>query len=195
MNILQKLPEHYREFEKLDLENDNKNALFIHGTSIVIAVLMAVIMHLIYPITSLFEKDHGAFGLILRIVVMLALFAAHVVLHELTHGVAMKLLGAKKVSFGYSGMYAYAGCTEFFTKRAYIIMALTPVVFWGIVLTLICYLVPDSWFWIFYLMQIANIAGAAGDFFVIFRFWKLPESSLIHDMGTSMTIYTPHEDA
>ena len=40
------------------------------------------------------------------------------------------------------------------------------------------------------IIQIANIAGSAGDYYVIFHFLFLPDDILVYDTGTAMTIYS-----
>ena len=191
MKTVSQLPEDYREVYSVNLETNKKSSLYVNLLAIAITVSMAVIMSLVIPISSLFENHTDAAGLIIRFLVLIAMILAHIVLHELTHGVVMKLCGCEKVTYGFSGMYAYASASAFFTKTQYLCIALAPVFFWGIVLTVLGLLVPTSWFWIIYTVQIANIAGAAGDYYVVFHFFFLPEDLLVYDTGTSMSVYAP----
>lgn len=192
MKTLSYLPVDYRELYTIDLEKNKRSALYINLLGLLITIVMAVVMNFILPITTLFEGDVSALGLLIRIIVLAVLLVGYVVLHEWTHGFAMSRCGASKVVFGFSGMYAFACCHEFFSKTVYLIIALAPVVIWGIIINIVCFLVPATWFWIFYIIQIANIAGSAGDYYVIFHFLFLPDDILVYDMGTSMTIYSKH---
>ena len=55
-------------------------------------------------------------------------YIAYIILHGLTHGAAMQLLGGIKVQFGFTGLYAYAGSeSDYFGKIAYRIIALAPL--------------------------------------------------------------------
>ena len=191
MKTTTQLPEDYREVYSVNLETNKKSSLYVNLLAIAITVTMALIMNLVIPVSSLFEDHIGAVGLIVRIFVLIAMILAHIVLHELTHGVAMKICGCEKVTYGFSGMYAYASASEFFTKTQYLCIALAPVFFWGLVLTIVGLMVPASWFWIIYTVQIANIAGAAGDYYVVFHFFFLPDNVLVYDTGTSMAVYAP----
>ncbi len=193
MKTVNTLPEQYEELLSVDLGQDKKLSLFVNLLSIGMMLVMAVGMAFLVPIFSLFEAD-GFLSLSIRFLVILAALVLYILLHELTHGVTMKLCGAEKVSYGFTGVYAYAGCREFFPKRAYITVALAPVILWGIVLSVVCILVPTPWFWVFYIVQITNISGAAGDLYVIFRFFTLPDEVLIFDTGTAMTVYTPKHE-
>ncbi len=189
MKTVKTLPDHYRELITLDLEKNKKSARYINLLSIAIMLMMVVVMNFIIPIMTLFNHV-GVGGIILRILALLVLLVVYIILHELTHGVVMKLFGGKKVTYGFSGMYAFASCKEFFPKKAYLAIALAPVFVWGIALTVIGLLVPASWFWVFYIIQITNIAGAAGDYYVTCQFFFLPEDILVYDEGTSMTVYS-----
>lgn len=57
----------------------------------------------------------------------------------------MKAFGTKKVKFGYTGVYAFAGSNDYYTKGAYLIIALAPVVVWGVVLAVLNAIVRSAW--------------------------------------------------
>ena len=61
---------------------------------------------------------------------------------------------------------------------------------WLWVLLALCMLVPAPWVWTVYLIQIGNIAGAAGDFYVVWRFAAMPPDILVRDAGVDMTVYS-----
>lgn len=190
MKTTTNLPDDYREVYAVDLEKNKKSSLYVNLLAVAITAIMILCMNFIIPLSSLFEDHIGAPDLIIRLLVLLVLLLAYIVLHELTHGIAMKICGCKKITYGFSGMYAYACASEFFCKTPYLFVALAPVFLWGIVLSVAGLLVPVSWFWIFYVIQIANIAGAAGDYYVVFHFFFLPDDILVYDTGTTMTVYS-----
>ncbi len=134
--------------------------------------------------------DDGFGFYFLRLGMLTAGYAAYVVLHELVHGVCMKYFSGAPVRYGFTGLYAYAGSEAYFTKKRYFIIALAPVAVWGVVLLALCMLVPAPWFWTVYLIQIGNIAGAAGDFYVVWRFAAMPPDILVRDAGVDMTVYS-----
>ena len=117
-------------------------------------------------------------------------FIIYMVLHEATHAIVMKAVGAKKVIFGFTGMYAFAGSKEdYFDKSSYRLIALAPVVVWGIIFAILTFVVPADYYWVLWLLQVANISGAAGNLYVTFRFWNFPPSILVMDTGIDMTVY------
>jgi hypothetical protein len=106
----------------------------------------------------------------------------------------MKLCGTKKVKYGFTGLYAFAGSDDYYYKKPYIAIALAPIVVWGVILGIVNALVPVEWFWVVYFIQLINLSGAAGDLYVTCRFAGLPKDILIRDYGVSMTVYARGED-
>ena len=190
MKAHETLPEGYRELCSIDLQKNKKTMLLVNAAAIIIAVAMVVPACFYVPISALFDMENGFAGYIIRFASIAVLSVLYIVLHELVHGIAMKLCGTKKVKYGFTGMYAFAGSEDYYDKKAYVFIALAPVVLWGIVLAIINPFVPAEWFWVVYLIQISNISGAAGDFFVTLKFSRFPKDILVRDYGVGMTVYS-----
>ena len=181
MKCLTKLPDGYQERLTVDLQKDKKMAVTVNGIALGLLAVLAFIGNLMVPITTLF---HGW-----NIVIMVLGTVVYMVLHELVHGLCMKFFGSQTVRYGFTGLYAYAGSKEYYGKRAYLIIALAPVVVWGIVLLVVCAWVDIQWFWGIYYIQIANLSGAAGDLYVTYVCSRLPKDILIQDSGVAMVVY------
>ena len=167
-------------------------ALFVNLLAIVIAAFLTIPMHYVVPISSLFSMENGMQSYMFRFVGMFVLLILYMVLHELVHGIAMKMCGTKKVKYGFTGIYAYATSNDFYDKKTYIFIALAPVVLWGIILAVVNMFVSLEWFWVVYLIQISNLSGAAGDLYVTVKFLRLPSDILIQDYGVGMTVFSKH---
>ena len=192
MKAVEHLPEGYREIDTVDLKKNKALAVFVNVLAAVIAVAMVIPMHFIVPIDFLFSMEEGMQAYMFRFVGLLVLLILYMVLHELVHGIAMKLCGTKKVKYGVTGVYAYATSDDFYDKKTYIFIALAPVGLWGIVLAVVNLFVSGPWFWVVYFIQINNISGAAGDLYVTARFSRLPGDILIRDYGVGMTVFSKH---
>lgn len=190
MKAVKALPEAYQEIYTVDLQKERKTALLVNLIALFLAAALIVPMLFLVPISGLFVPARGFGSLLFRLFSFVVLMLAYFVLHELVHGVAMKLCGTEKVKYGFTGMYAFAGSDDYYSKKAYIFIALTPVILWGIVLAVINPLVPLEWFWVIYLIQVTNISGAAGDLFVTVRFSRFPKDILVRDCGVGMTVYS-----
>lgn len=201
-NCCHQLPEGYKEIYRLNLQKDKKKAILLNLLSLIIGVIMLIAGHLIVPMSTVFNdyvaclegavdgfsKTNALF--LVKILVLVAGLFIYMILHELVHGICMKYFGAEKVKYGFTGLYAYAGCADYFSKTPYIIIALAPVVVWGIVLLILNLLLDTSWFWIIYIIQMANISGASGDLYVTYKFSKMPKDILVHDSGVAMEVYS-----
>lgn len=183
MNCVEQLPEGYGEWVKIDLQKNKKEALLVNGLALLILLALGTVGGQFVSFSEL--TGMGIYKL--AVVVIGALL--YLVLHELTHAVCMKYYGAEKVKFGYTGLYAYAGCDAYFGKKAYIVIALAPVVFWGVVLLVLNLLAGAEWFWVIWLIQCGNLSGAAGDLYVTAKLSKMPADILVQDSGVSMVVY------
>lgn len=190
MKAIQSLPDGYKEIFSVDLQKNKKIALGINSFAALIMIAMAVPMHFYVPITTVFDMESGLGAYIARFAVLMVLTALYLILHELVHGITMKLCGTKKVKYGFTGLYAFAGSDDYYDKPSYITIALAPVVVWGIVLVIANALVPRDWFWVVYFIQIFNISGAAGDLYVTAKFSRMPKDILVKDAGVGMTVYS-----
>ncbi len=190
MKAYNKLENGYGELLSVDLQKNSKLKLLVNGIALIIAIAMVVPMIFYIPISATFDAKNQLGQFFLKLGVTLISYIAYIILHELVHGVAMKICGTKKVKYGFTGLYAFAGSNDYYDKSGYIFIALAPVVLWGIVLAVINIFVPADWFWVVYLIQVFNLSGAGGDIFVTFKFCRLPKDILVKDYGVNMTVYS-----
>ena len=184
------LPEGYKEIFQINLVENRKMMLLLNGAAIMIAVIMAVVMVFFVPFTAILDVESGIYAPILRSVTILAGCFIYIILHELTHGVFIKKYSGKKAHYGFKGGCAYAGSDAYFDRKSYIVIALAPIVIWGVILLVLNFLVPIEWFWVVYIIQIMNVSGAVGDLYVTIKFSGMPEDILVTDCGVGMTVYS-----
>lgn len=189
MKAIGVLPEDYGEIYSLNLQKDKRTAIIVNLLAFAIAAVMAVSMNFFVPVTSVFDMSGGIVRYFLRLAALIVLMVLYMVLHELVHGIAMKLCGTKRVKYGFTGLYAFAGSEDYYDKKSYIFIALAPIVLWGTVLAAVNFFVPTEWFWIVYMIQLINISGAAGDLFAAVKFSRMPKNILIQDSGVSMRVF------
>lgn len=179
---MNQLPEGYKEIRKVDLEKD-KIALNIFA--FIIFIVMVVLGELIAPITFTVDLKFIYF-LILAIVLCII----YTIIHEAIHGYYMRKFSGKKAHYGLAGLCAYAGSYAYLNKKHYIIITLSPVVILGIILFIINVIVSQSYFWLIYFVQMANLTGAVGDFYITYLMSKMPDDTLTQDTGMSMIMFS-----
>lgn len=189
MNSYPQLPEGYRELLHIDLQKDQKLMLLVNGLAVVICAVMLAVAAALVPISYLVEvSDLLAFGI--KAFVICVGMVVYLVLHEAVHGFFMRHYCSAPVFFGFTGMYAYAASKGYFCRKHYLIIGLSPVVLWGLVLAVLNTVVPVSWFYVVYLIQVINVSGAAGDLYVTWKMLTMPSDILVHDTGVAMTVYS-----
>ncbi|MCR4950238.1 MAG: DUF3267 domain-containing protein [Solobacterium sp.] len=189
MNCIQKLPEGYEVIRSVDLQKDKKAMLTVNGIALVLTLVLFVIMNSIYSLPKwiVSSLEDGTF--FFQLIALAIAAIAYVILHEITHGITMKSFGGKEVRYGFTGMYAYAGSqNDWFSRNAYICIALAPLVVWGIIFFVLPFLFP-KYTWIFWFLQIFNVSGAAGDMYVTWLSTKMPASVYVRDTGVDMAFF------
>ena len=132
---LQTLPDGYTQIFEVNLQKSKKMAIILNVVAAAIAIAMAVPVAFIVPFFNLFDMSQGLLMYTLRFLSLILGLVAYIILHELTHGIAMKICGSKKIKYGFTLLYAFAGSDDYYSKGSYIFIALAPVVLWD----------PPSW--------------------------------------------------
>ena len=184
---MKRLPEGYREIKKIDLMSNRKEMIWINVLALGILCGMLALGFAICPP---FSKLLLGVQSIINTILLLASILLYMILHELVHGILMKAYSGVKPRYGFTGLYAYSGSDAYFSRRQYLIIAFAPVVLLGILLAVLNVRFYESWFWFFYIIQIVNISGAAGDIYVGAQIVRAQNVVLIRDTGTGMTLYS-----
>ena len=202
MKTVWELPQNYREICRIDLKNNKRLAILINVISLLIGAGMIVPVWFYKP-PYLISEPIGLYKtvyltsdpndriseLLLFCIVSLLAMIGYVFLHEWVHGLCIRYFSGKKAHYGFTGLCAFAGSEAYFPKKPYIIIALAPVVVWGVVLTVLLFLVPGRWFWTVYLVQVCNFSGATGDLYVTWGVSRMSKEILVRDHGASMDFY------
>lgn len=186
-NYEKELPAGYREIYTIDAA-DKKTGLTLNliGGAIM-AVLIALSIVVIRP-GNILE------GLtVLRWLVTIIVFAAYLVLHELTHGAAYKLLTGQKLTFGLTLSVAYCGVPNIYVyRRASMIALLAPFCVFTVVFGAAVLLLQNPWDKLFAAFILSmHLGGCVGDLYdtglYLFRF-RDPRT-LMRDTGPKQTFY------
>ena len=190
MRGCKELPGEYVPVLSIDMQEDKKLAAWINGLAAVTMVLLGVLGMVWVPFDTLIDTEQGSGMLVLRLAALCVGNVGYIFLHELIHGVFMRWFSGERPHYGFTSLYAYAGSSAHFNKVSYLIIALAPVVILGLLLAVLCCVVPRSWFWVVWFIQMVNLGGAAGDLYVTMKFSVLPPDILIRDEGVRMMVYS-----
>ncbi len=191
--VFWQLPENYYVHHDLRLAEDRHSLKVLLVLQLVAMVLVIAAGLLVCPLKSAFQMKTpqivAGFGF------MCIGMIVYILAHEWVHGMAIRFITGRQADFGFDlkkGM-AFAGCDAYLGKTAYIIIALSPLLFWGAFLFTAAHEAPESWFWYIYGIQIMNVSGSVGDLYVTYLTLKSPEGTVVRDFGTSMMFYSPEK--
>ena len=120
---------------------------------------------------------------------------AYIVLHELTHGAAYKLLTGQKLTFGLTLSVAFCGVPEIYVyRRASLISVLAPFVVFTVLGVILLIALPDPWIRFYVLAFLGlHIGGCSGDLYNTWMYltrFRDPRT-LTRDTGPVQTFYLP----
>ena len=190
------LPAGYVLHETIDLQKNKRQFWSVNLLSIVLAVLLAGAGILIAPFSGFSSQFSDEGYLLLQVlpacITALLGAAVYLIAHELTHGMFLYAFTRVKPKFGFVGWAAYCGNGAYCDKPRYAVVALSPLVIWGVIFGVLNVFFHEGiWFWAIWLLQIVNIAGASGDLFVFFKLLRYPQNILVGDTGLKMCVYVP----
>ncbi len=179
------LPENYIFHDKIDLKNNKKQFWIVQGISLVILVVMMVAGYFID-----FSFTGNSYEPFIALAVLVVGFVVYIILHEAVHGLFMYAFLKAKINFGFCGWAAYAGSTGYYDKKRYIVIALAPLITFGVIFAVLnVFFHSGMWFWVIWVLQIANVSGASGDMFCTYKMLTYPKNILVRDTGIEMTVY------
>lgn len=185
------LPEGYVPRLTVDCQSKKLGILMNLTALAIMVVLFVVFWRLIQPWDAFLAAPLLS---LLKLVVFTMAVTAYIVLHELLHGAAYKLLTGHKLTFGLTWSAAYCGVPDIFVYRsAALIALLTPFVVFTIVFLLAVLLIADpvSRCMAAFLL-VTHIGGCVGDLYdtglYLFRFRD--PATLMQDTGPKQTFYT-----
>jgi hypothetical protein len=171
----------------MDLKKDKKIYISIQITfALMVLCMITLAKWLDFP-----TKSNWSTGIIILVTVLMGL--VYMTIHEMTHGVTMKLLSGVKPIYFARFPYLCTGSTAYFNKKSVVIVALAPVVIWGAFLIAMLLLLPSDFFISVYIVIGMNFAGAAGDYFQVYAISKLPSKALIQDNGKETSVFLPRK--
>ncbi|MDE6676168.1 MAG: DUF3267 domain-containing protein [Clostridia bacterium] len=174
--------------DTIDLKANKKAFWLVNGLSLLVFGLFILIgWFIVNPIDAIYETAGDIF---VPVFVLLGGLVVYVVVHELTHGVFLSAFTKMKPKFGFVGWAAYCGNEGYCDKPRYAVVALAPLVFWGIVFGMLNVFFHEGiWFWVIWFLQAMNVGGSSGDLYVSCKLVKYPQEILVQDIGTRMQVY------
>lgn len=185
-NFERTLPEGYKEAYVIDATS-GKFSLWLNVVAMALMVVVAVPLAVI--ISGMGEIHVNSTFLL----VLCGLLIAYTILHELTHGIAYKLMTGEKLTFGVTLTVAYCGVPKIFVYRKTAMIALlAPFTVYSILFIALMIILPDPTMKLAVALIFAiHFGGCAGDLYDTFIYltkFRDP-TTLMQDTGPKQTFY------
>lgn len=187
-NYYSELPKNYVE----DKVVDAKSTSFGIYMNIFAMILMALVLVPFY-FWKIKDVEYNSNEILLMLIVFLVAYVAYMVAHELTHGVAYKILTRQKLSFGFSWSCAYCGVPKgYVNKKTALISLLAPFIVHSIWMLILIFVLPKSiWTSMLILLFACHFGGCLGDYYdtylLVFKYRG--KKVLMNDTGPKQTFY------
>ncbi|MBR1606572.1 MAG: DUF3267 domain-containing protein [Clostridia bacterium] len=181
------LPAGYREAFTIDAASKKTGVTLNLAAAVIMAAVLIPAILIIRPGNIL---EGFSFS---RYLITIGTLLVYLVLHELVHGAAYKLLTRQKLTFGFTATVAYCGVPDIYVyRRASMIALLAPFCVFTVVFGLAVALLQDPWDKTFAAAVLAiHLGGCVGDLYdtslYLFRF-RDPRT-LMRDTGPRQTFY------
>ncbi len=195
-NFEKVLPDGYKSALQVDAK-DKRTGIILNLAALVIMAAVAALLIMIPFLGGKGELmfDGGAFTFLLYI----PIFAAYIILHELTHGAAYKLSTGQKLTFGITLTVAFCGVPDIYVyRRPSIFSAAAPLVLFSLIfggLAAAFYFISLPIYFVFSLVFATHLGGCVGDMYLVglLLFKYRNNSTLIRDTGPKQNIYIKEE--
>lgn len=185
------LPEGYAEEDYVNLYANRRIYRNLNIASFLIGVAVIAIGILWQGFDALLALiRRGMNAYLLWVLILAASILAFYTLHELTHGLCMRLFSGIRPHYGKKGLMLFTGSEAYFCRRDYIVTALAPAAVFTPLFVLLTVFLQDEWFWLAIGLQLANLGGIVGDVYMTYRALRQPKNALFRDSGVAVTIYT-----
>ncbi len=197
MKATQTLPENYRCIGTFDLRNNNSALLQLNLLGVVLFALSTGLFTAILAALRPEDTRQGLAlgissiaGIVQVVLVVLAVTAAMIVLHEAAHGICFWIFTGTAPKFGFKLTYAYAAAPDWYLpKYAYLVTALAPLVLLSLAGVALMPVVPPGAFIVLLLFLVTNASGAIGDLWVVRWLLHQPDACYANDQGDAVSLY------
>lgn len=189
------LPDGYKETDYVNLYLNRRVYRNLNTASFFIGAAVIAVGWLWQGFDGLLDLlRRGMSDYLLWLLLLAGGILAYLALHELTHGLFIRLFSGLRPHYGRKGVLLFTGSEAYFCRRHYIVIALAPVMLFGLIFGALSLFLKNEWFWFVMALQVANLGGAVGDYYITYRALRQPKTALFRDSGVGVTFYTENTD-
>lgn len=195
-NFEKELPSGYSQVYYLNAKNVKVGIIFNLLALVIMLAVIAIAVVLFIAIGKMPETI-DFISMEISLLATLFLMLIYLVLHELVHGAAYKIMTGEKLTFGVSWSCAYCGVPHIYTYRKTALVALiSPLIIFSVILiplTCVALFVSPYMYFTLVLLLASHLGGCIGDIYVtILLLTKYKDKRmLMRDTGPEQFFYLP----
>ena len=195
-NFEKVLPSGYSQVYYLNAKNVKVGIIFNLMALVIMFAVIAIAVVLFIAIGKMPETI-DFISMEISLLATLVLMLVYLVLHELVHGAAYKIMTGEKLTFGVIWSCAYCGVPHIYTYRKTALVALvSPLIIFSVILipiTCVALFVSPYIYFTLVLLLASHLGGCIGDLYVtILLLTKYKDKRmLIRDTGPKQFFYLP----
>ncbi len=182
------LPENYREYKTVNLQQGRKTSLLIDLTRIGVLLGLGMAGVALLPSVLVPQAEIGIQVAVAVLGVMLCLLS-----HEWLHGLIMKIIGGGKLRYGFVEWISRMSSWDCFYKGVCAIILLMPWFLQGILLGVFQWWVGEAWDWVVFVIQVTNCVAAVTDIWSLAAILGQPTGARICLTDNQLIIYVPED--
>ena len=194
-NFEEVLPQDYRQVKVIDASGKGFGVIMNLIALIPMVLCVVITMMVLSPIDFSEEITNRSF---ISLLAFVAVMVGYIILHELLHGLAYKLLTGRRLTFGLTLTVAYCGVPDIYVyRRASLIAILTPFLVFLPVFSVLLALVPGALNKLLAAYMLGmHIGGCAGDLYGagVMLFRLRDPALLMRDTGPRQEFYLPERE-
>ena len=113
----------------------------------------------------------------------------HIILHEITHLIFMKIFSKEKINISIKFPTISVGSNAKYSKKQFSIIALAPVIILGIILILLILFSSKDYTFLWSILLTLNFAGSGGDFLQFLKISKYPTNTYFQDTSNETIVF------
>ena len=196
-NFERELPDGYRQALYINAKDKKFGIIFNFIAILVLIGVMIIAFHVLRVggKLSLDILNVGIGGLGIAYLVFILAMLLYIVLHEVVHGIAYKVLTGERLTFGISWSCAFCGVPNIFTYRTTAIIAvIAPFALFTLLLIpalVVLYFFSPLYYLIFAFIFGLHLGGCSGDLYVLYllTFRFKDRKTLMRDTGPEQYFY------
>lgn len=193
-NFFTELPKDYKEVYRLNAKSAKVGIIFTLAS---LVMALAVILPCVLAVS--FSFSVGSSEILVALLVLIVSIIAYIVLHELVHGIAYKVLTGSKLTFGITLAVAFCGVPDIYvTRKTALIALLAPFTVFSVLfcaLAVWLYFIGSVYYYAVIMLLGLHFGGCVGDLYTaILLFTKYRDGRLLmRDTGPEQTFWLPED--